>query len=188
MQMILLTTNAQGMSDDLKGAIITAFVTGVISIIGFVLTNLSMKRNFKNELLKEKVSVHIEKMSEMPYHILELMEKMIKTPSSEEVLEEFKKNLNTICAYGSSKAIEIASTMQSENYLYSDKEDRDKYRVIAFYALLVTQIKYDVTGIINSPEMWYMMKMTDYRKGRSKFQESNNQIVRELKLNSGFKI
>lgn len=92
MQMILLTTNAQGMSDDLKGAIITAFVTGVISIIGFVLTNLSMKRNFKNELLKEKVSVHIEKMSEMPYHILELMEKMIKIPSSEEVLEEFKKN------------------------------------------------------------------------------------------------
>lgn len=102
-------------------------------------------------------------------------------------MRNLKKILNTICAYGSSKAIEIASTMQSENYLYSDKEDRDKYRVIAFYALLVTQIKYDVTGIINSPEMWYMMKMTDYRKGRSKFQESNNQIVRELKLNSGLK-
>ena len=32
------------MSDDLKGAIITALVTGIISIIGFVITNHSMKK------------------------------------------------------------------------------------------------------------------------------------------------
>ena len=42
------------MSDELKGAIITAIVTGIISIIGFVVIYNSMKKNFKNELEKEK--------------------------------------------------------------------------------------------------------------------------------------
>ena len=40
------------MSDDLKGAVITAIVTGTISIVGFIVTYNSMKKNFKNELAK----------------------------------------------------------------------------------------------------------------------------------------
>lgn len=47
------------MSDELKGAIITAIVTGIISIIGFVVTYNSMKKNFKNELEKEKTSITV---------------------------------------------------------------------------------------------------------------------------------
>lgn len=96
------------MGDELKGAIITAIVTGIISIIGFIVTNHSMKKNFKNELLKEKTTVHIEKMSEMPLHILELMEKMTNGPSNQDVLDEFKSILNNVCAYGSVQAIKIA--------------------------------------------------------------------------------
>lgn len=37
---INLTNESSGMSDDLKGAIITALVTGIISIIGFIVTNV----------------------------------------------------------------------------------------------------------------------------------------------------
>ena len=33
-------------SDDLKGAIITAVVTGIVSIIGFIVTNASIKKKF----------------------------------------------------------------------------------------------------------------------------------------------
>lgn len=47
------------MSDELKGAIITAIVTGIISIIGFVVIYNSMKKNFKNELEKEKTSTSL---------------------------------------------------------------------------------------------------------------------------------
>lgn len=39
-----LANESGGMSDDLKGAIITALVTGMISIIGFLVTNASMKK------------------------------------------------------------------------------------------------------------------------------------------------
>lgn len=78
------------MSDDLKGAIITAILTSIISIIGFILTNKNMSKNLKNELKKEKTTVHIQKTSEMPYAILCLMDMMVKNPSSEETLDEFK--------------------------------------------------------------------------------------------------
>ena len=59
------------MSEELVGVIITSVVTSIISIIGFVVTYKSMKRNFKEELEKEKTSIHIEKMSSIPYKILE---------------------------------------------------------------------------------------------------------------------
>ena len=36
------------MSDDLKGAIITAVFTSIVSIISFILTNNNMIKNFKN--------------------------------------------------------------------------------------------------------------------------------------------
>ena len=55
------------MSDDLKGAIITAVVTGFISIIGFIVTNLSMRKNFKNELIKQRDSIALEKITTMTY-------------------------------------------------------------------------------------------------------------------------
>ncbi len=49
------------MSDELKGAIITAIVTGIISIIGFVVTYNSMKKNFKNELEKKRLVFILKK-------------------------------------------------------------------------------------------------------------------------------
>ena len=67
------------MSEELVGVIITSVVTSIISIIGFVVTYKSMKRNFKEELEKEKTSIHIEKMSSIPYKILELMDSIINS-------------------------------------------------------------------------------------------------------------
>lgn len=176
------------MSDDLKGAIITAIFTCIISVIGFILTNKNMSKNFKNELNKEKTTVHIQKMSEMPYSILCLMDKMVNNPSSENVLDEFKKIMNTVCAYGSRDAIKIASTMQSENYQFAGTKQYDMYRALSFYSLLVTQIKFDVTNIVNSPELWFKLKITDYSKSRDDFKEANNEIIDELGLNKDFKI
>lgn len=137
-------------------------------------------------------------MSEMPYDILSLMDKMTKNSSSssssgevlEEFLEEFGKIMNTVCAYGSKDAIKIASIMQSENYRMANekKENKNKYRILCFYSLLVTQIKYDVTNIVNSPELWFKLKINDYYKMRDKMIEENNKIVDELDLNEEFKI
>lgn len=42
------------MSEELLGVIITSGVTSIISVIGFIVTYKSMKRNFKEELEKKK--------------------------------------------------------------------------------------------------------------------------------------
>lgn len=66
------------MSEELLGVIITSGVTSIISVIGFIVTYKSMKRNFKEELEKEKTSIHIEKMSSIPYEILKLMDNIMQ--------------------------------------------------------------------------------------------------------------
>lgn len=42
--------------------------------------------------------------------------------------------------------------MQQDNYLRKKNEFANKYRPVCFYILLVTQIKYDVTGNAASPD------------------------------------
>ena len=121
-----LVNESSGMSDDLKGAIITALVTGMISIIGFIVTNASMKENFKNELKRQRDSVALEKMSTMPYEVLVLMDEMIesgkmknetqKKKTMEQNFKHFKEIMNTIYSYGTEKCIKIVSLMQKENY------------------------------------------------------------------------
>lgn len=112
----------------------------------------------------------------------------MKKPSSEETLDEFRKIMNTVCAYGSKDAIKIASVMQSENYKLAGTKQQNTYRMLSFYSLLVTQIKYDVTNIVNSPELWFKLKINDYDNSRDKLIEENNKIIEELELNEEFKI
>lgn len=191
--MILLTsTSTSGISDDLKGAIITALVTGIISIIGFIVTNLSMRKSFKNELIKQRDSIALEQMATMPYEVLDMMDRMIKAKNEHMKnleLEKFKQMMNGIYSYGSENAITLVALMQEEIYTAKGDEYKlDKYRLMSFYVLLATQIKYDVTGICVNPELWFKMKLTDYENDRENIKRSNNKIVDELNLNSKMKI
>ncbi len=171
MKMILLTsTNSHMMSDDLKGAIITAVVTGFISIIGFIVTNLSMRKNFKNELIKQRDSIALEKISTMPFEVLDLRDRMIKANNGrigKTELDSFKKMMNSIYSYGSERAISLVALMQEENYAANgDSSKLDKFRVMSLYVLLAAQIKFDVTGTYVNPEQWFKMRLTDYDKNR----------------------
>ena len=187
------------MSDDLKGAIITALVTGMISIVGFIVTTTSMKKSFKNELKRQRDNVALEKMSTIPYEVLILMDEMIesgkikndveKKKSMEQNFKHFKEIMNTIYSYGSEKAIGIVSLMQKENYAANGNTAcLDKYRMISEYVLLATQIKYDVTEISVSPELWFQMRLTDYTTNKDKFKDANNRLIDELSLRREFKI
>lgn len=175
-----------GMSDDLKGAIITAIITGVISVIGFVVTNMSLKNSFKNELARQRDNIALEKMSTMPFEILGLLDKArsSKTIESEEVV----KILNIIYAYGSEKAIAIATLMQKENYKKEEMGNRNRFRIMSAYILLATQIKMDVTGVCVNPEFWFKMRITDFESTKKKIVEANNMLVSELELDDRFYI
>lgn len=88
--MILLETT-MGMSDDLKGAIITALVTGIISIIGFIVTNFSMRRSFRNELAMQRDNTALEKMAPIPYETLDFFDLTIQFGKMDNELQKYKK-------------------------------------------------------------------------------------------------
>lgn len=82
---------SNGMSDELKGAIFTALVTSIISIIGFIATNISMKKNFANELKRQRDNIALEKMSTMPYEVLALMDEMLESGKIKNEIQKKKK-------------------------------------------------------------------------------------------------
>ena len=176
------------MSQEVLGALITALISGSVSGIGFVVTYKSMKNNFREALKKEKTSIHIEKMSPIPYEILELLENFMRGGDKAAFLRDFTALLNTIYAYGSEEAIKIVATMQIENYTSQNNASGINYRGISFYILLATQIKSDVTGIEISPEFWLEMRVNDYAQNKDTFKAANNAIVKELNLSEKFLI
>lgn len=179
------------MSDDLKGAIITAIVTSIISIIGFIITNASMKKSFRNELIIQRDSVALEKMSTIPYEFLKLMDDMMNTSKKKTKpdLDVFNKLLNEIYSYGSEKAIALVAAMQTELYAADgDKNKMNQYRTMSYYVLLATQIKYDVTGVYVNPELWFKMRIKDFQKSKNEIIEANNTLVKELGLDDKLKM
>lgn len=214
-----VVNNNSGISDYLKSAIISTVVTALISIIGFIVTYMSMKRNFKNELSKQKSGVALDKMSTVPYETLNLYDSIMEPIKIKKQIEILQKSstkndlievkaleqkikesenalpdkmselLNKIYSYGSENAIRIVSQMQHENYLICEHIERsEKYRNMAFYILLATQVKYDVTGVAISPRLWYQMRLTDFDVVEKAIKEANNKLVLELNLNAKFKI
>nr|WP_308742088.1 hypothetical protein [uncultured Anaerocolumna sp.] len=165
-------------------------VPAIISILGYFVTTLTISKNFKNELSKQKSNLHIEKMSTIPYKVLMLLEGIQDNSLKEdELLSEIKILINTIYSYGSKEAIELVSLMQKENYAMAIETGTvNKYRLMSFYVLLATQIKYDVTGILVSPNLWFQMKLVNYQDVKEKIKEANNKLVDELELNKKFKI
>ena len=193
-KMILLTeTSSYIMSDDLKGAIITAIVTGIISIIGFIVTNLSMRKSFKNELIQQRDNLAFEKMATMPFRVLDLMDRMIKSSrngwNQNKELENFQNIMNEIYSYGSVEAISLMALMQKENYAAGGNPDKmNKFRAMSSYVLLATQIKFDVTGTYVNPELWFRMRLTDFEENREDIKKENNKLVDEFNLNCKMKI
>lgn len=172
---------------------ISLAISTIISITGFIITIATMKKSFKNELQKSRDSIALEKMTEMPFIVLELLDKMIKHSGSTQNrgVDEYQKMMNTILSYGSEYAITIISEIQKESYSLKNSSNTsgnpsDFHRLIALYILLATQIKYDVTGIAISPDLWFQTRITDYANSRDVFKAVNNKVVEELKLNKLF--
>ena len=188
--LIPIVKNFYEMSDTIKAALISAMIPALISIIGFIATNRSVKRDFKNEILKQRNEIALNKMATMPMRILELLGTIIETGGqNEELAKEFDGFMNEVYAYGSENAIALISKIQKDNMFFGDNvADRNLYELIAMYILLATQIKYDVTGIIVSPEKWYEMRMNDYEINREKMRLANNNVVKMFELNNRFYI
>ena len=165
-----------------------AFITILITVIGFVVTYFGTKRGFKNEIAKEKISHNIETIQTLPYEICELLTSMHDNKID---LEKYKQLMSKIIAYGSKDAVSLAIHMQQIAYISNKREQtkEEQWEMLVTYSLLITQFKYDLTSEIISPESWFQLKVNDYSEEmRISMIEIINKVIDELNLNKNFKI
>ena len=165
-----------------------SIITGGITIIGFIVTYLLTRRNFRDEIIKSKREITSDIIRDLPYKICQLLNKA-SSGKGQISVKEFEDILSNVLSYGSKDAISIAIHMQQ--IAYSNKEEQSKeksYEQLAAYSLLITQIKYDLTSEIISPESWFQLKINDYEKMRACITSKINIIVDELSLNHDFRV
>lgn len=183
----IITESTSLLTGENIAVILAACIPAVVTIIGFVVTYFLNKRNFNEEVNKAKINATLEKISDLPYKILTLMDTTLQKdkPQNHEQtnLKLFQEIMSLTFAYGSKEAITIVSSMQEANYLLAKEPDKvDKNEMIAYYILLACQVKYDLTGIKINPEYWYRMRLTDYAEMKEKLDKAANKIVDKLQL------
>ena len=98
--------------------------------------------------------------------------------------------LSDVYAYGSSDAIKILVSFQEANYAASantmQASIKQSYRIIGHLSLLVSQLKYDLSGYYIDPEQYFKLKISDYGKNGISAKEVLMEIVEELNLDKNF--
>lgn len=162
-------------------------ITIITTIVGFIITFRLTKKSFKDEVIKNKIAIGADAMKEIPFDLCQMMNRMTgKGTSKPFSAEEYAELLSKILSYGSKDAVSIAVHMQRLAFKGIDGDKR--WEILGTYALLITQIKYDLTSEIISPESWFNMKITDYKTIRSEVIKYINQLVESLNLNKEFRI
>lgn len=167
---------------------IDTVVTVLITVIGFVVTYLLTKKNFKDEIKKSKITLAAKQIQTLPYDICQLMDAMIKG-TQDDIVKQYGSILSKVLAYGSSQAVKIAIKMQRMSYdSTSASRLDDRLPMFAAYSLLITQLKFDLTSEIIPPESWFQLRMNDYEKIQTKMRKSINYLIKELDLNNAFRV
>ncbi|MEN6338853.1 MAG: hypothetical protein ABFD03_01860 [Clostridiaceae bacterium] len=163
-----------------------AIITIILTAIGFIITNVKTNRDFKNEVMKNKLAINVDTIKTLPYDICQLMNKASK--SSQDVsVDEISAILSKVISYGSKDAVSIAVSMQEMTYKFTSEKNKESlWPLLASYSLLISQIKYDLTSMVTSPESWFRIKITDYHTKRDDIVKVINKLVHELKLNKEF--
>lgn len=158
---------------------IDTILTVGVTAVGFIVTYFMTKKSFKDQIRKDKMSIATESIQSLPYEFCEIMSSTTKGTID---IKKYSELLSKVLAYGSRDAIKIAATIQRNAY------EQGKKNPIVLYSLLITQLKYDLTLEVISPEYWFLLKINDYERLKADIQKEINDNVRELGLNKKFKV
>ena len=170
-------------------------VTVSITTLGFIVTYFMNKKSVQDELKKDKVMHTTELMETLPYDVCQFMNELLHNKSgtiTKQSIDAHEKILSKIIAYGSVDAVKLAIVVQECAYEKERQSSQvgvdDGTRPLAAYALLITQLKFDLTSEVIPATSWFRIKIKDYEKIRIKTETAINALVDELGLNSKFKI
>ena len=155
-------------------------IPSIVTIIGFIITyNLNIV-NVREEIYKSKnikSSENLEKNFQPLLNIIRFDREKMKENTT---LESLNKIFDEILIYGSSKLIRIATAFKE--YIFTNKDSIDVNYTFAYIGLIISQLKYDISGEYIPADTWYRYTITDY--GVLKFQvvETIEEIIKSLDL------
>ena len=160
----------------------------VVTIFGFCITYKLTTKNFSNEIRKSKIDHNVEEIHSLPLELCNMMSKIQQSKGNKNSVSasEYEKLMTKIFAYCSKDSVTLAVEIQQTFYkINKTNEDYGQYLLVLF-ALLITQLKYEISDEIISPESWYKLKITDYETSRDTMVDEINQTIKNLDLNKKF--
>ena len=176
------------MNETIISALISTIVPSLITIIGFIVTYNMNVKNYKEELHNSKTTLNIEKLQSIILDVSNLMNNLNNIN-----VENYKTLVSNILSYGSIDSIKILTYWQTSIYVFNKEEKTEQLKkeqtifLLSIYSLLITQIKYDLTGEIIPPLSYAKIKLTDFDNLANELYIKNNEIVDNLELNQNFK-
>ena len=117
-----------------------------------------------------------------------IMKKPGKQGKSSDIVDEYGEILSKVLAYGSRNAVDIAILLQRLSYGLKEGAEEGRWKALAAFSLLITQLKYDLTLEVISPESWFKLRITDYEKMQDEIRREINFIIDELGLSKEFRV
>lgn len=170
-------------------------ISSLVTIIGFVISFLGIKRELKNslhiqqnEFMLQKLDDIVEMIEDSILYTLDEISHNRTEHSGFELNRKLDLIYKKILPYGSREDIMIIETICSAAYSWEIvKEQKPNYQsynmfFIANMYLLMCQMKMEMTGTIVNPEAFFRVKFPEYDNYRYVFMNIVNDTVNELDL------
>lgn len=155
-------------------------IPSIVTIIGFIITyNLNIV-NIREEIYKSKNIKSSEILKKNFQPLLNIIRFDREKMKENKTLESLNKIFDEILIYGSSKLIRIATTFKE--YIFTNKDSIDVNYIFAYIGLIISQLKYDISGEYIPADTWYRYTITDYGVLKSQVVETIEEIIKSLDL------
>lgn len=159
---------------------ITSTIASCVTFAGIIVSYNLSKKNLEGELKRLREQEALARSHDFPRRAASLMSDINEGMSP----DELKKLLADIYAYGSPEAIGANVEFQETNYRTARSEGVDPICLLSLVAVLMSQLKYDLTGRTIDPESWFWLRITNYDSPQSPVPGYIKEI--SSKLNTSF--
>lgn len=174
--------------DSVLGApVFASLITALVTLVGIIVSYVLSKKNLENEINSIKTQQSVERMRDLPARVAGFLDEVRSGLIDETGMSRL---LSDIYAYGSPDAIKILVSFQETNYKIGSNRNQssisESFRVMGYLTLLISQLKYDLSGQYVDPELYFKLKISDYGKNGITARGILADLVKELELDEKF--
>ena len=177
------------MSETLQGVLYGAVIGGGFTVVSVIVSAIS---NYFLNIRKHKSEKHLEKIEKLYETTESLYDTLMKNSTDAE--KQCKELLTDLFKYGSPATVRLMSEFvrtlalkgKSVKINADVSIDNNIISCIACIALLLSQLKYDLTGIRTSPLYWFKVKLPAYSLKSFYFSVITARLVFKLRLSPLF--